>query len=460
MTLVATMAWAFSTYNYNHYFDQSHIWDRVLLVALAIGCWFHPAFIFGFLLQMMAIASQFHHPLGDYSWTDKILPVRVLTAFAASLVTLLIWKRRVARDFILLACCIAAAHYFVAGWSKVELQWWQHDQLDNLAAGAQANGWFYFLSRETLARFFEIIRACNHTGVWLTLLVEVGAVVFLLHRRVAFGMLAGWILLHLGIFAASGICFWKWIIFDAALMVLLLQLSAGTKRWLFSTPRFATAVVLIAWGNSLFTPPRLGWHDTSVSYTFEFSGRGISGEEYEISKESLAPYDLFFSQNLLFFLTDRPALTATFGATRNSAVAASLRPPPRDTQEIAEIESRLGQSKYDVTQSALFVQFVERFFGTWNLRLNLKNQTVLRAPLHIWSHQPPNAYDGQEPLNSVRIHLTTWLYDPQRGLKAVSRELIREIAVQVPGHPPEEPPVDSEYAEHPRMAGGDSSDRR
>ena len=66
--LLFTGAWAFSAYDYNFYFDQTHYVDRLLLIAFAMLVLVHPGFVLPFLLEAIAIAYQFHHPLGG-TWS-------------------------------------------------------------------------------------------------------------------------------------------------------------------------------------------------------------------------------------------------------------------------------------------------------------------------------------------------------------------------------------------------------
>ncbi len=93
------MAWSFSTYDYNLFFDRGHAVDRLLLIGLLPLIWWRPVFVLPFLAVLIPVIWQFDHPLGGYSWTDKSMVVRVLILFSAALVMLAMTRSRRTSDF-------------------------------------------------------------------------------------------------------------------------------------------------------------------------------------------------------------------------------------------------------------------------------------------------------------------------------------------------------------------------
>ena len=63
----------------------------------------------------------------------------------------------------------------------------------------------------------------NPILLWFVMAVELGALLMLLNANVALILLAGAVILHVGILAASGILFWKWMIrrFDSRCFYLI-----------------------------------------------------------------------------------------------------------------------------------------------------------------------------------------------------------------------------------------------
>jgi hypothetical protein len=66
MLAALPFVWTYVTYDYNLYFDQAHHLDRALLLILYGLIWYHPAFVYPFLLIAIAILGQFFHPFGHY----------------------------------------------------------------------------------------------------------------------------------------------------------------------------------------------------------------------------------------------------------------------------------------------------------------------------------------------------------------------------------------------------------
>ncbi len=77
---VATLAIGFSLYARNEYLDRSHLLDRALVLALAVGAAWRLALLPVFTFVCYAVIGQFSLPLGSYSWTDKLVIFEVLWA--------------------------------------------------------------------------------------------------------------------------------------------------------------------------------------------------------------------------------------------------------------------------------------------------------------------------------------------------------------------------------------------
>ncbi|MCH1507413.1 MAG: hypothetical protein L7V86_27815 [Verrucomicrobiales bacterium] len=61
------LAWAYSTYSINLYFNHRHVDARLGLVLLAVLSWWRPMYVPFFLLVVLAVIHQFHFPLGGDS---------------------------------------------------------------------------------------------------------------------------------------------------------------------------------------------------------------------------------------------------------------------------------------------------------------------------------------------------------------------------------------------------------
>ena len=124
--------------------------------------------------------------------------------------------------------------------------------------------------------------------------------------------------LHIGIFIFSGILFWKWIVIDLALLVVILNL-VNKKQINYSSDLFlndnilkinfgpligSSAVLCIYFVGKYTLFPFLGWYDPQNSWMWEFKVKNINGVELTIPNKEFAPYSMQFGQhrwNDIFF---------------------------------------------------------------------------------------------------------------------------------------------------------------
>jgi hypothetical protein len=139
MLVTVMCGWAFAAFEYNHYFDQAHLADWLLIGGLTIAVWFHPLWIGPWLAHTLSVVHQLHHPLHAYPWTDKELPFSLLILFLA-IVTYGAWRPLPLARFITWSLCLIGGHYFWAGWQKLLIGWPQHEVLANLVVNAYLNG--------------------------------------------------------------------------------------------------------------------------------------------------------------------------------------------------------------------------------------------------------------------------------------------------------------------------------
>ena len=431
MMTAFAVTWAFSTYSYNFFYDQSHLFDRSLLIILFGLTLWRPCWFPLFLLTAVTIVSQFEHPMPGYSWTDKILPVRVLFLFCSYLAVCRLFDSQTAvRAFFLVLFAMTGAHYFVPGWGKVEMEWWNYGHVYHIVAATWANGWLGFLSEPEIICVIDVAAFLDPLVVGFTLLVEVGSLIFLFHRRIAVGLVLGWLLLHVGIFVFSGICFWKWVLLDLAILLSLREMSPATSRWLFCLKRaLACAALMLILSFVVTRPVKLAWYDTRLTHTHHFVGTGISGTRYDVGKFFMAPYDLQLAQNRLRFFADQNLIVRTFGTTQNSKLAAELLKSPSELklEELVEWD-RIDQ--HDPAAVATFDRFVTTYFRNVNSQLSLKTwHFPAAAPQHIWTMPTGHQFDCREPLEQFAVHLTTTMYDQSAGIVQLSDRPIHVVTI-------------------------------
>ena len=413
ITLVALVcAWAFSTYDYNLYFDRAHTLDRLLLVALAVLIYWKPVFIFPFALLLYTIVWQFDYPLvGQYPWTEMNLPVRLLAMFAALFLLNLVTGRRKTEDYIFLLCCLIPAFYWGSGIGKFQLNWISHRQLHNLLFGAYSAGWLSFLEPSAIVSLVNGIARFTLPMMVFTLVVEWGALLFLSRRLVALALLIGFILFHLGVFAISGMFFWKWIFIEAALIALFIGRLKSLALPIFTPGHFLISLVLIGGGVIWFKPTNLSWYDTRLSYAYRFEGIGESGARYALPTPTFTPYSDMFTLGNFGYLNPGPQLTHIFGVTTDRWLARTLL-SVSSLEQVEALEQSYADSRFDPESSAAFDEFIQRFIGHLNQRKSKRTLfSILQAPPHLWSFSRQPTFTGVEPLRKVIVYQHTWLYD-------------------------------------------------
>lgn len=430
--LTAIIAWAFSTYDYNLYFDQSHYFDRLLLIALSLLTLQNPVFVPFFLLEAIMIGFQFEYPLRNFSWTDKAIIFKILILFHLCLYVHLLFKKYVPALFFFLALCQFGSNYFISAVGKLELDWLRFDELPGLAVNSYVNGWLAFLPETFLLPIVQAITPFNLLLLVITLVIELAALFILFHCKLTGLILSSFILLHTVIFLTSGILFWKWILVALGFILVLRIMPLETLAFLFSKPSFFASLAVIGLSPFFFNPVKLAWLDTNLNNSYDLEVVGLSGRVYPVSRVFMSPYDLSFAQNRFYFLSDENLLVRTYGAVVDREVAAALK-TIQPGLNLQDLEQTKGKNYHSTESSQRFEDFLKTYFYHLNQR---GSKTVflhyLGAPHHIWSFADANAYQLQEPVRQIRIKFIKTFYDGQK-IHRLRDEVIKVIDIPFGG---------------------------
>lgn len=439
------LAFAFATYDYNTWVDQWHAADRVLLVALAAGVWLHPGFAAPAVIHGMAITHQFAHPMGAFSWTDKRIVFDLLVLFAVFLLLHAVTSRphepatlRPARGdrwqadwrgFLLVAFCLHGAHYAIPALGKTLMGWELNNELHRLFVVAHVNGW---LSSWPDARVLEtaaLLRDLNPLLVGLTQVIEYAPLFVLLHRRTGIAIFIGCALLHIGIFVSSGIFFWKWVLLNGALALLLHRLHDRPLAKMFGLRAgfFVAAIPVFLTAPVTFRPVKLSWIDSGHANVYEIEALGESMRTYHVGRDFFAPYDMIFTQNRLSYLDPEPSLTLTYGATIRPDLGVALAEADSPDAALA-VEAEHAEVHFDPRRAARFDAFMRAHFATINRDRYKRRVRWLRAPHHIWASASQDAYAAQERVVAIRVRNRTLWYDGQT-LHVLRDRVVREIRI-------------------------------
>jgi hypothetical protein len=331
-------------------------------------------------------------------------------------------------SFLLLAICLFAANYFISGLGKLELDWVNIDRLYDLLIASYVNGWLVFWPEAVILRLVDLFKLLNPAMTATTMVIELGALLIFVHKRVALCLLASFVLLHTLIFASSGIFFWKWMLAAIGFAVVLQKLDEMSTRRLFSPAFFVASLGIIYFSPHYFKPVELAWYDTNLSSFYELEVVGDSGRAYAVSRSFMAPYDLLFAQNRFQYLSHDKLLTRTYGATSDTEIAQALQ-KVASVEMLADLEMSKGKSNYNEEKARKFDYFLQTYFENLNRR-GSKTSFInhFSAPHHIWNSAQGDVYTVQEKVQQIRVRFIKTFYDGQKIMR-LQDEVIRVIAV-------------------------------
>lgn len=406
--LIVLMVWRHGFYGYHYVYDQWHALDRTLVVALGAAALWRPVFLIPFVIETRIVGEQFVALFGLTSGRNiDVLLLLVLLALGVAHAWYVLTGHRRTAPVVLLISAVIAAFFFHPGVSKLRIDWFD-SELANFARSSYIAGWVGAgdggWSRR-MADFADTFRLPVMVG---TMVLEVGALIAVIHHRLLRWWLPGWALFHITIFAWSGFWLFEWVVLEAALFVLLSR--PGTREWLaenFRPARVLLAMAVVVGGPVLLDPPGLAWHDAPVSHAYRVEVVGESGTEYNLALEQLEPLagDVSF---LFANLDDRRHPVAAYGAAFAGndidALEAIAGFDDLDDYRAALAPVRADQRMYSELLFTAFVDHVnERGRSPWWL---------VEPPPRFWTSAPEPTYDYQEDLTELRVFRVDALHEP------------------------------------------------
>lgn len=426
MILATVLSWTYSTYDYNYYVEQAHALDRALLVLLLPLLVWRPVFLAPYLLVLLTVVWQFNEPIGGFSWSEPILLIRALILTGAAYVLRVLGIRLPSSDVLFVLCCLVASHYWVSGFGKLELGWIARDRVYHLLPATYANGWWGFVDPGTISAWTRGLAPMNGLMVAGTIILEGGALLSLWRPSVFRIFLVGWIGLHAGIFLMSGICFWKWIILDMALMLVFFSRGRSARLEMFTRPYFLLSVLLVGGGALWFRPVKLAWLDVPVTYTYRLIAQSDSGASYRLPPHFFAPFDYQFTLGHFHYLVTEPRLDVVWGATRNVGLASALQQID-EAEEVWLLESEMGRFQYDPRRRAAFEKFLCGFVSS-----KLRSGSTfwwhrIQPPSQLWTFPRHLSIPSSEQIK-LALYQVTSFYDGSE-YREVRQQLIGTCAV-------------------------------
>ncbi len=419
--VAAVMGVTFILSDYNYYYDNAFLFDRLVLLTLLVAIRFHPGFLFPFVITMMVFALQIHYPLpgGMWNWPDKRLPTHILFVLVW-FVYLRIFVRTDQRLPLILALFMAASGYAHAGFSKMAIgpevtTWLVENATSNILVSAYQQGnWLGQLSEAQIVDVAGVLRHFDVASNGYTLFAEVGAAFILLDKRVARFFLGACVLLHLGILATTGIFFWKWIVVDLAMM----WYAGVLWKWSLPDPTvgkpIAIALVICALtlgaAHTKMTGILFAWWDTEHTQFFTYEVETVSGDRYSLDPRYFVPYDIVFVQSRFYYTVPQKLLPGTYGVTHRYPVFKALQ--AATTQDLPAVNERYAVGLFNQGRRNDFGRFVQRYVRA-AMRGEDKNflPRWVSVPYHFQTTFPADHYTGQSKVRSVHVYFEQHFFD-------------------------------------------------
>lgn len=400
VVLCGLLAWQASLYSVNFIAGRVHGIDRLLVVALALAVAARPVAIVPFVLQVRIVNEQFLHPFDTSAAknNDELLLLALL-AVAASHVILVLTGRNNTSATVLITSAAVATHFFVPGRGKMAGDWLRVNDVADLPLSSWTAGWLGHTDGavpQAIGDFFTTFRL---PVLVITLLIEVGAIIGVVHPKLFQFWLGGYVVFHAMTFATTGFFFLGWTLLELALLV---AVAAPRFRPLVvanATPaRGLLAAAAVLAGTVLFHPPGLAWFDAPVSYGYRIEATGLSGASYHVPISALAPYE----QDVSFIrlqLADRPTASGGYGSVTTEAALQQLRAID-DFDSLEAYERTLGPPPATESSAQFFVAFFDHVNSG-----DRRRWLGLSPPGSYWTSREEPVFDFDEPLERLDVFL-------------------------------------------------------
>jgi hypothetical protein len=297
-----------------------------------------------------------------------------------------------------------------------------------LMLGAYANGWLSSVDAPTMARAAELLGRVVLPLMLVTLVLECGALVMLWRRWSLVGFFVLATLFHIGVFAMTGIAFWKWVMADAFLLVYLLRGERLARVTFFTPARFALSVAAIVASPLWMRAENLTWYDTPLTYSLRYEGVDARGVTYALPAGFFRPFSDAIVLGTFASVSPYVQLTRGMGVTSDRRLAEALV-TARSPDEIFALEATFGSVRRDSMAVIAFDDFVSRTAARARCSTR-RDPLILRiagAPRHLWTVPMQEALPCDITLATIRVYEETSFYDGT-ALRVVRRRLLREVA--------------------------------
>lgn len=465
LILCFAIFWEQAFYDYNFYLNTDFLVDKAFLLIFAALVLIHPSFLFLYIIVGLVIWKSLMFPLGYFHWTDIRPAFEIILLFVAFLLTRGV-KNVNTSIFIFLAITLHAANYVAPGIAKIEIspngwEWTFLDNLNNLFVSSYINGWLAFIDEKMVLQIASILDKTEIVITILTMAIQLGALFLLYTRRISIFFFIAFELLHLGIFFASGIFFWAWIIVNLGFIYLVKELSKSHSDFLYDKSTFILFIIVVFLSPLYYKSVPLGWWDIRVNTTYDFYATLDDNKTIKLNKNDFSPYDTVFTQNRFYYLDPDTTFASTYGCvnldtSHYSNIKGSVRDyifnngkaehsphsqhiswqiytqleNANDLNTVIRIMATEGKNLYSEERKQAFATFVRNYFRNYNAALN-KHQWYhkLGAPYHIYDTGAPRLKDNIKIYKITVVKSNAWYDKENLKIERFGRKKIMEIII-------------------------------
>lgn len=226
-----------------------------------------------------------------------------------------------------------------------------------LLSATYTGGWMGFLTPSVFTNITQTVAKSDILMRVFTLVVECGVLFFVCRRSFTLAFLIGWIALQLGIVFISGIFFWKWILMNVSLFILLWQKEHRRIFPVFTREHFLLSLILISGGLIWYQAHGFSWYDDRINYAYKVEAQGVSGQTCTLTLQFFSPYDFQVALMGLGYLVQEPSLRVIYGAVLDREVADRLV-EAKTPEDVLAIEEKYGHNTYWPKRAEQFDNFL------------------------------------------------------------------------------------------------------
>ncbi len=270
--------------------------------------------------------------------------------------------------------------------------------------------------------------ALDWPGRVLTLGAEIAALLFFAHRSGARILLLVWTGMHVAIWMFSGITFLVWIVLNLAFLALFF-LKAEHVPPMFSRRHAIAGAALMLLSPLWLMPPRVGWFDTRLVYTYRYEAVDDRGNRAAFPADA-TPLGQAWCARDFPFLSKHPTVLVRYGKTNDRSLARAIM-AIADVGSLFRLEEEHGTIYFDAEEAETLDEYLSAIAQNWNRRHSAKHWLSWASPPRtcLSPRSPPEPLIAPDrTVTRIIVHQLTFWFDGST-FRQIRRVPVRTIDV-------------------------------